>query len=152
MKIETYEAFFDGLIEKSIMFLWYLVHTASALAGVFVIYLGIGAILLEPLSLSIWIAVTVSCSMAVPTTLFHFYYRKAKRLYDYDVSRLRDFWLGFSVSVELDSRVLREKRAEVERWIKDNISHMHKRDSRYEHTYRFASKADAVAFKLMWIE
>lgn len=145
MKTESYEKMVDGIIEKLWLLLWYMVHG-------FIIFLTFGIIfsLLDKLVFTeialnfFWVVIIPSIITPIPPTIFVFYYRKAKRIYK--IKRCRDFWMGLAVKVK--SQEIKGNDSEIDEWIRENIRHMHKKTDRSD--YLFVSKADVVAFKLMW--
>ena len=147
MKIATYEAIFDRTIEMVKISGWVVLYGAGVFAFLLAILLLIN--IMTTISISFdWLyhLVPAAVIISIPITLFSCYYRIARVVYR--IKRFRDFWFGFSTYVKIDYDEAREKSSEIEKWLTENLRYMHKERNTGE--YLFASKSDAVAFKLAW--
>ncbi len=148
MKIETYESIIDGFIELSKIFACFLACSIVLIGITWIGFLAVDDFIFKFNFNVYWHVIPTSIFISLPLTIFWYYHRKAHK--QYEIQRLRDFWMGWSTLVNLDYNKMRQQENEINKWIKDNIRHMYHQPG--PGRYIFASKTDALAFKLAWYE
>ena len=95
-----------------------------------------------------WIIImsgVVSLIISTPLTFMGYYLKIARKKFHNTTFRYRDFWMGYATCVELKAPMNPDD--VLSQWVKENIKHLYYKVGGKVY---FASKKDAVAFKLRW--
>lgn len=151
MKIETYDAIFDGIIECLMIIvhciLWAVLVSAILCAVHFGMYL-----LLESWEFSWTSPILIGGITAIPLALLSYAHRRGRQKFGYN--KPRDFWMAWGVGVKIERTKIGQDQKiidEMEDWIKENDMGLH-RIKIFEKYYVaiFWNKQDAVSFKIRW--
>ena len=149
MKNNTYENFVDGIITFIKLTLWVGMLSMIGLAIFSLIFVFVKLAFVGPISMNTFefmVFIMAPTVMAViPTSVWWFYYRRARKIKAN--ARFRDFWIGFATVVSMD--IDYGTRTKIKKWLNENARHMFM-FSEVDNKFWFASKTDAVAFKLQW--
>lgn len=148
MKNKTYNKIIDGTLEGIVIFFWHglmyclcLIVTSATFFGALSWFINV-----RELDYFLYVAVP-TVMLSLPLTLLIYYIRKAQK--HYEIRQWRDFWMCFSTVVYFTGSRRHQNSTEIDEWIEENSNSLTMVRLDY---YHFLSSADAMAFKLRWVE
>ena len=153
MNNKTYDKIIDSTIEGFVIFLWHGLMYAICLLTVTIIVFSILPSIVSSHIIDIYeinymlFVASPTTIISLPLTILIFYIRKAQK--DYDIKKWRNFWMCFSTVICIDRAYRHQNSTEIDEWIVENANSL---TTKTNDCYHFLSSADAMAFKLRWIE